>query len=267
MRISLRALLLWVAFAALVAAALARPSLLWTRLLFSCTVVFLVWAVIGALATRGNQRVFWIGAAAFGLSYGLMFSGNRPSPYGGDAGFEMGRVLVTQQLLDAAAQAIGHEDALQSNRATVWDPSILWQPPRNALPGTVNVVPNGVGPYPITTPQTSYMPVYESQPPTVEIEGPSNEGAEAPPIDSTGDGGIPPTDTLNVAPSLSPPTYSVPNSAYASSVYVTYPTTGGAPPGLYGQFLMSGHCAFLILIAVAGGALARWCFGGEEAAR
>lgn len=258
MTISLRALLLWVAFAALVAAALARPSLLWTRLLFSCTAVFLVWAVIGALATRGNQRIFWIGAAAFGLAYGLMFSGSRPSPYGGDAGFEMGRVLVTQQLLDAAARAIGHEDVLQSNRATVWDPSILWQPPRNApRPVSVRGVPNGVG-VPIPPPTTSYMPVSEIDLPAVLIESDTKRDA----TETSGDGAAAPPNAY-VAPSLTPQPYqSYPSPI--SSVYDPYAVAGGATPGSYGQFLLSGHCAFLILIAMIGGTLARWCFGGED---
>jgi hypothetical protein len=264
MKLSLRALLLWVAFAALVAAALARPSLLWTRLMFTCTIVFLIWAVIGALATRGQQRVFWIGAAAFGLGYGLLFSGSRPSPYGVDGGFEMGRVVVTQQVLEWTAGAIGHEDPMQSNRATVWDPSILWQQRNTPLPATVYWAPTAPPTY-SSPPQVSYRVVEEI--PSLEITpGATDAVVQEAPADSTGDG-EPPTDALDTVPALvSPPP---PSMAYPSippyAAYSPYANVAGpASPGLYGQFLMSGHCAFLILIAVIGGALARWSFGREE---
>lgn len=59
MRISLRTLMLWVAFIGVVTAALAQPSLFWMRVMFTLSMAFLLYAVAGALAARGKTRTFW----------------------------------------------------------------------------------------------------------------------------------------------------------------------------------------------------------------
>src|SRR5688572_700665 len=99
MKLSLRTLLIWVAFAAIVAAALARPSLLWTRLLFTVAIVFLGWSIVGAIATRGNRRIFWAGSAVFAAGYFFLLWGGPRSGYG-DGSFGPARTLATQEVLN-----------------------------------------------------------------------------------------------------------------------------------------------------------------------
>jgi hypothetical protein len=258
MKISLRTMLIWVAFAAVVAAALARPSLLWTRLLFSCAAVFLGWSLIGALAARGRQRTFWIGAATSGIAYALLFGGGRPSPYSGDSGFELGRVLMTHQLLDWTAQAIGHNDPMEGSRATVWDPMIFWRTPLS--PGPLPIPPPVAWrqSVPATVVSTTIMPNPEGNSTDYGDLTEVDETTPAPLSGSTLPPPTMPSGPVYVTPSLTPmPWTSYPAVATANFSPYTAQST-------YSQFLICGHCAFLILVAAIGGAVARWKFGGEE---
>lgn len=248
MKVSLRALFFWIAFSALVAAALARPSVLWTRLIFSFTLAFLGWTIVGAIATRGKNRVFWSASAIFGLGYLFLISSETQSPYGGPS-FTVGRTLVTHELLNWVGKGIGHKYGYGSANVTLWDPSMF------AADGGAPSMAYSSQP---ATVVTTGVPYYAPAMPDVTAA----EGA-AESLDQSGDlAGSGPTPTA-----LVPQTYVPPASTTLPPVYTftMSPITSG---GAYSQFLLSGHCAFLVLIALSAGLLARWMFGAtEETAR
>lgn len=120
MKLSLRTLLLIVALVAVITAALAQPSLFWMRLMFTVAVAFLAVAAVGALASTGKGRSFWIGAAVFSSAYALVLLDERAVGVQNQAPI-MQRALITQALLDVLAQARGLDVRSQSDGFRLWD--------------------------------------------------------------------------------------------------------------------------------------------------
>jgi hypothetical protein len=214
MKLSLRALLLWVAFAGIVIAALTRPSPLWARILFTLAIAFIAWSLLSIVATRGRQRSYWIGAAIGSVGYLLLMGGLPSLPWipGSNASTYLGKGLLTQEVLEWAAHGIGHTwDTHDPSTATLFNER-TFQPKESVYltvtPGGGSFGPGTMIPNP-NDPFDPYAPMSGSTPP------------------------LP-----------APPT-----------IY---------NPGLINQFFLSGHSAFLILIGLLCGGIARWRFGRTE---
>lgn len=276
MKLSLRSLMLLVALAAIITAALAQPSLFWMRVMFTVSVAFLAFAAVGALAARGKVRAFWIGAAVFGGGYSLLLLDARSSGLQQQTSI-LPRALITQQLLDVLAAARGLDIRSWQGDFRLWDESIYY--PYNASSGG----PGGMG-----GPGMPSMGSGMSSPPPggggffdvdpEAIEDPSSGGSSPPPgssgfgessdpaSDSAGSMGPPGMSSSSGGPGMgmggSPGPWPGPGSS----------TSPGAPPlpmgaftyASYNHFLITGHCAFIILVGLIGGLLSRWVFGRDE---
>jgi hypothetical protein len=267
MKLSLRSLLLFVALVAVVTAALAQPSLFWMRIMFTVTVAFLAFAAVGSLAARGKTRTFWIGAVVFAGAYAYVLASEQTTGFQARSTM-MQRALITQPLLDALAQARGLEVRSHFADFNLWDPAIYTD---NTLgsggmggPGMPGMG-SGIGPAP-----PGGGGFFD-----VDPEGAQDtaSGGTTPPGSSgfgeNSDGGA-----FGSAGSMGPPSgmsssVGGPMSGYGGSG--TSPPAG-APPlpvgaftyGSYNHFLITGHCAVVILVGLIGGLLSRWAFGREE---
>jgi len=185
--------MLCVAFVGVVTAALAQPSLFWMRVMFTMMIGFLSLAVVGALAARGETRVFWIGAAVFSSAYLLVLLDERSVGVQNQAPI-MQRALITQALLDSLARVRGLDVRSQSDSFRLWEAFI-----------------------------------YHAE----SSSGGAMGGAPPPGAVPGGSAGAPPM----------PPTFTLSS---------------------YNHFLITGHCAFVILVGLIGGMVSRWTFGREE---
>ena len=157
MKFSIRTLLLWVAFAAVLAAALARPSLLWTRLLFTLSLLFCGASLIGCFTTRGKRRTFWIGAAVIGaIYYSAWNDGFVTADAFGGTESSRGRALISQSMLEQAGKVIGHQFPFDHETFEIWDSamfSVEANDPQypNESPPPTDDDPFGVVPGPVDT--------------------------------------------------------------------------------------------------------------------
>jgi hypothetical protein len=230
MKISLRTLLLGVAFAGLMLAALVQPSLFWMRVMFSLAVCFLLFAIMGALKAPAKGRTFWSGVAVFGIGYFVLLVDGRliDSP---QQGTMLPRLLITQQLLDGLADLRGLPLRSQFQQFKLWDDFIFENPPP---PSTWNSASSSSG-------------SKGGPPPGMgsRIKGGSSFGGSkgGPPPGSSGMG-----------------SGSMPGGSGSG---------GGMAPAAftnanYNQFLIAGHSCFLVLFGLAGGAASLWAFGRED---
>jgi hypothetical protein len=67
--VSIRAMLVIVAFIALACVALARANHIWASLMFTASLAVISFAVLAATFRRGAKQAFWIGFALFGWGY------------------------------------------------------------------------------------------------------------------------------------------------------------------------------------------------------
>lgn len=236
-------MLFLVTLAALVAAGLARPSLLWTRLLFTFTVAFLGWSLVGAIATQGQRRVFWIAAATFGLGYFWLLTGESPSYESGRV--QLRRVLITEHALEWTARVMGHHDFYGESSAEPWDGGLVYDNERSAMSPTLHSLPTPMPPQRFAP---NAAPLLRISPPPADAATDDFERTDPENYRLYGE---------NEAPSI----------IFGNPPANTLPTPSGAyfpSPGKHSKFLVCGHCGFLILIALCGGALAQWAFASAE---
>src|SRR5215208_3826450 len=98
MRFSIRWLLGMIIFAAVGAAATARPSSWWASGLWTFAIAMLCTSLIGSIVRQGAKRAFWISFAIFGWMYAVLvfapwFDGRTSS------------LLLTTMLLSKIGQA------------------------------------------------------------------------------------------------------------------------------------------------------------------
>jgi hypothetical protein len=98
MRFSIRWLLATVIFAAIAAAATARPNYWWACGLWSAAVATLCAALVGSIICQNAKRAFWISFAVFGWAHFVLAFG----PWFHD---HTGGLLLTRQLLIKIGQA------------------------------------------------------------------------------------------------------------------------------------------------------------------
>lgn len=260
--------MLFVALVAIITAALAQPSLFWMRLMFTVTVAFLAFAAVGALAAKGKTRTFWIGATIFGGAYAYVLHSQQT------IGFQqqspvMQRALITQPLLDTLAQARGLDVRSHYGDFNLWDPAIYTPYPVGpggmggpGMPG----MGSGMGPAP-----PGGGGFFDVDP--EGLQDPSS-GGSAPAAGSSGFGENSDAGASGSAGSMGPPSgmSSMPGSSSMGSPGPGSTSPAGAPPlpvgtftyASYNHFLITGHCAFVILVGLIGGLASRWAFGREE---
>ena len=73
MKFSILGLLGIVAFVALGLGALFNANDVWTKLIFTASVLLLFTSVVGAVYSHGAARAFWLGFAVFGIGYFLLY--------------------------------------------------------------------------------------------------------------------------------------------------------------------------------------------------
>jgi hypothetical protein len=259
--------MLCVAFVAVVTAALAQPSLFWMRLMFTVTVAFLALAVVGALEARGKLRTFWIGAAVFGGAYAYVLLSEQTIGFQQQSPM-LQRALITQQLLDTLAAARGLDVRSQYAGFKLWDESIY----SSGSVGSGGIGGMGGG-GPMPPPGGGGF--FDVDPEGLQ-ESPAS-GDSTPPL-ASGFGGNSDDEATGSAGSMGPPSGMSPMPG-GSSMGSPGPGSGmmpgssGAPPmpgaltyASYNHFLITGHCAFVILVGLIGGMVSRWAFGREEEA-
>jgi hypothetical protein len=295
MKLSLRALFGWVALAALIIAALAQPSLLWMRVMFTLALGFVAVAAAGAILAHGKPRAFWTGAALCSALYLLaLLHVSQGSIQGRTI---LARSLLTQHLLDAMARARGMTIRSEFDGFELWDEAMFRPEPtggvyggggltgggfgtpgggigsyggmmEGAYPGYGNVGSSGGTGSPSLDPAEATS---EGRIPEGEAAAPPGGSSPADPEvpasqDSSGDGGV-----------MSPPGY----AEEGGSGYPGMPSPGGMAPlpgtpigppaapvwsyASYNHFMVSGHCAFVALLGIVGGFLARVLFGRDGA--
>lgn len=274
MKLSLRALFGWVALAALMVAALAQPSLLWMRVMFTLALGFVACAAAGAILLRGKPRAFWTGAAMCGGLYLFILL----HLHQGEIRWRtvLARGLLTQHLLDAIARARGMPIRSEFDGFELWEDAIFRPESPSGVfyggPGGGGMG-GGFGGGGFMAPGSGMpgMPVTG----TTSAPPPGGAGDEAE-SDSTidpPDGGSPATggDAADVGMASGGDDPAGMGSAGYSGAMG--PVTGPPVPAVavwtwpyaaYNHFVLSGHCAFVILVGLAGGALVRALFGRDE---
>ena len=142
LRFSVTSVLIAVTLLGLAFGALESDSLFVASLVFTLNLGLLCVAAVGALAARGNRRVFWLGFAVFGwvyslIAFGWLASATRASPayvwlgYGYQQdGYRSDRPsLVTNRLLDwygslRAPRAVGARVMADWRGAGYWQATI-----------------------------------------------------------------------------------------------------------------------------------------------
>ena len=271
MKMSLRTLLLWVAFIAVVTAALAQPSLFWMRVMLSLSIAFLLYAACGALAARGPARSFWIGAAVFGGGYFFMFAQGPQDRFNPVATSLLSRALITQPLLDALAAARGLEVRSHWGDFNLWDQSIYSSSPYGSsgmggpgIPGTGSAPPGGGGFFDVDPEGLQESPAAGGPTPVPGASG-FGENSDAGAAGSAGSMG--PPSGMSPMPGGSSMGSPGPGSGMMPGSSGAPPMPGALTYASYNHFLITGHCAFVILVGLIGGTLCRWTFGREETAQ
>jgi hypothetical protein len=267
--------MLTVALVAVVTAALAQPSLFWMRVMFTVTVAVLAFAVVGALAARGKARTFWIGTALFGGGYFLLLI-EAPNIQFSPAGQSLHRALLSQMLLDTLAKARGLTVRSHFDGFRLWDEAIY----HDGSLGTGGMGGGGMGGMPSSGGMPAVPPggggFFDVDPDGLQDS--TVAGGSTPPPGSSGYGENSDGGESGSGGSMGPPPgMSTSPGGPGPGMGTPYPGSGmmpgsGAPPvpagaftyGSYNHFLLTGHCAFVILIGLIGGMVSRWAFGRED---
>ena len=269
--------MLCVALVAIVTAALAQPSLFWMRMMFTVSVAFLAFTAVGSLAAKGKTRTFWIGAVMFGGAYAYVVLSQQTTGFQQQSSM-MQRALITQPLLDQLAQARGLDVRSHFADFSLWDVSIYTDNSFGSggmggpgMPG----MGSGMGPAPPGGGGFFDVDPEGLQDPT--------SGGSTPPPGASGFGENSDSGASGSAGSMGPPSgmSSMPGGSSMGSPGPwpspagpgsgMMPGSSGAPPmpgamtyASYNHFLITGHCAFVILVGLIGGLASRWAFGREE---
>ena len=102
-----------VAFCAVSAATLAKPSFLAASLVWSVAMAVLGVALVGSATSRGRRQSFWIGFAILGWGYMILTL----APWFDD---HTGELLASRQLFDYVGPALGHEPATLELMPGIW---------------------------------------------------------------------------------------------------------------------------------------------------
>jgi hypothetical protein len=196
------------------------------RVMFSLAVGFLSFAVTGALRAQGQVRAFWTGAAVFGIGYFYLLLDARAVGTFSQQSPVLSRALVTQPLLDRLAAARGLDVRSGFGDFKLWDEGIYAD--ADSSGGGLGSPPMGGGMGPPSM-GSGMMP------------GGSGYGGSGFGSAMSGPGPGSPSGMLGGMPVAT-------SWTYAS----------------YNHFLIAGHCAFVILIGLAGGVICQRGFGREE---
>jgi hypothetical protein len=278
MKLSLRALFGWVALAALIIAAMAQPSLLWMRVMFTLALGFVACAAAGAILSRGKQRAFWTGAALCSTMYLVAVLHVSHGQIQGRTIFA--RSLLTQHVLDAIARGRGMHVRSEFDGFELWDEAMFRPEPTGGgfygggMGGFGGGMPGMMSGYGGSMMGGAYAPGgsgYGEASPDSGTGAPSLDPAEAA---AEGETQPMPSDSSGAGSAMSPPGYGGesgypgmgPPGAMAPTPGTPLPPP--APPvwqyASYNHFVVSGHCAFVVLLGIAGGFVTRALFGREE---
>jgi hypothetical protein len=181
----------------------------------------------------------------------------------------LSRAVITQPLLDALAAARGLQIRSTSGDFRLWDEAIYSSaasgsggfgsgPGMPSMGSGMGPAPPGGGGFFDVDPEGLQDPSSGGQSPPPGSSGP-DENSDSGVSGSSGSMGPPPGMSSSGMGSPGP----------GSGMMAGSP---GAPPlpagaftyASYNHFLITGHCAFVILIGLIGGLLSRWAFGREE---
>jgi hypothetical protein len=250
---SIRTMLVIVAFIALACVALVRANSVWASVMFSSALATLLFAVLAVIFRRGTKQAFWIGFALFGWGYLWMahWPGDSPEGFTG-----MGFPIVGRMQQDS-------DDTLATTKLLVfayqnWLPLVRTPPPGPpAGYGGGGYGGYGGGSFSFANPPGAAAgnSISNISAGTTTADGSEGSGGNA----SLDGGGAPPIATEGGSAAGSAGAGPAPAPPPTIVIVMDYPAQH--------DFTRVGHSLFTIIVAFVGGVVAAFLYSTRERAQ